>query len=258
MNHNRPLILITNDDGYTAKGLKKLSDLMRPLGDVVVVSTEAVMSSKSHSATLFSPLYVKLIEEEESYKAYLCSGTPVDCIKLGYQRLLPRCPDLVVSGINHGLNAGSTVVYSATIGAVVEACMDGMNAIGFSIDCFDEDADFGHLDAAILSITKKVLTDGLPKGVCLNVNFPKRGNEPLNGIKLCRQATGRWREPFVPHQDEQGETYFDLEGTFVSDDIVEGTDLYAIQHNFASVVPTQYDWTAKSDFEFFDDYESMI
>lgn len=118
---------------------------MRTLGDVVVITTEQVMSSKSHSATLQSPLYVRLAEESEGYKEYHCNGTPVDCVKLGYQRVLERWPDLVVSGINHGSNAGSTVVYSATVGAVVEACMDGMTAIGFSLDCFDADADFDHL-----------------------------------------------------------------------------------------------------------------
>ena len=125
MQQQRPLILITNDDSHTAKGLKKLSDLMRQLGDVVVVSTEAVMSSKSHSATLFQPLYVRLVDEEPGYQEYLCNGTPVDCIKLGYELILSRRPDLVVSGINHGTNAGSTVLYSGTVGAVVEACMDG-------------------------------------------------------------------------------------------------------------------------------------
>ena len=258
MQQQRPLILITNDDSHTAKGLKKLSDLMRQLGDVVVVSTEAVMSSKSHSATLFQPLYVRLVGEEPGYKEYLCNGTPVDCIKLGYELILSRRPDLVVSGINHGTNAGSTVLYSGTVGAVVEACMDGMPAVGFSLDCFDADADFDHLDAPILAIVRKVLAEGLPKGVCLNVNFPKRCEEPLRGIKVCRQATGRWEERFNPHLDEQGNTYYDLEGDFVSDDIVEGTDVFALQNNYVSVVPTQYDWTAKDSMEYFSNYESML
>ena len=258
MSEKRPLILITNDDSCHAKGLKKLTSLMRTLGDVVVITTEQVMSSKSHSATLQSPLYVRLAEESDGFKEYHCNGTPVDCVKLGYQRVLERWPDLVVSGINHGSNAGSTVVYSATVGAVVEACMDGMTAIGFSLDCFDADADFDHLDEAILSITRKVLAEGLPKAVCLNVNFPKRCDEPLKGIKICRQATGKWVEPFEAHHDENGNIYYDLKGEFVSDDIKPDTDLYAIAHNYVSMVPTQYDWTAKSALDSLRNYESML
>lgn len=257
--NNNPLILITNDDSHAAKGLKKLVSLMRTLGEVAVISTDAVMSSKSHSATLRDPLYVNLVEEDNSgfgYKEYRCNGTPVDCVKLGYQKVLPRRPDLVVSGINHGSNAGSTVVYSATVAVAVEACMDGIPAVAFSLDCFDVDADFDHLDTAILTITKKVLSEGLPKGICLNVNFPKRSEQPIQGIKICRQATGFWREFFHDYYDSEGRLYYNLEGEFVSSDVVEGTDIFAVEHNFASVVPTCYDWTAREHFDFFKSYES--
>ena len=244
MDKKRPQILITNDDGYAAKGLRKLVALMRTLGDVVLISTDEVMSAKSHSCSIHNRIYVRLVQEEEGFKEYRCNGTPVDCVKLGYQKLMAQPPDLVVSGINHGMNAATTVVYSGTIGAVIEACMNGLNAIGYSLFSLDPDADFDHLDTAILEITKKVLKEGLPKGVCLNVNFPKRGEDPVKGIKVCRQAACRWVEYFKEQYDENGEQFYDLDGTFESDDIMPDTDLWALYNNFISVVPTCFDWTA--------------
>lgn len=254
MDSQRPLILITNDDGHEAKGLRKLIALMRTLGDVAVISTDSVMSAKSHSCTIFEKLRARVVKEEAGFVEFRCNGTPVDCVKLAYQKLLPRHPDLVVSGINHGTNAASTVVYSGTIGAVVEACMNGLNAIGFSLDSLSPDADFDHTETAILGIAKRVLEKGLPKGVCLNVNFPKRCDKPLNGIQLCRQATCRWVEYFKEQYDENG-LYYDLTGELVSDDIVPGTDLYAIEQNYVAVVPTCYDWTARNCLETMKDYE---
>ena len=243
MNEKRYKILITNDDGYAAKGLRKLVGLMRTLGDVVLISTDEVMSAKSHSCSIRDRLYVRLVHKEEGFEEYRCNGTPVDCVKIGYQKLMLQPPDLVVSGINHGMNAATTVVYSGTIGAVIEACMNDLNAIGYSLFSLDPDADFDHLDTAILEITKKVLNEGLPKGVCLNVNFPKRSEEPMKGIKVCRQAACRWVEYFNDLVDENGEHYYNLDGTFESDDIMPDTDLWALQHNYISVVPTCFDWT---------------
>lgn len=257
MNKQRPNILITNDDGYAAKGLRKLVTLMRTLGNVTLVSTDEVMSAKSHSCTIRDRLYVRLVRQEEGFVEYRCNGTPVDCVKLGYQKLMPQPPDLVVSGINHGMNAASTVVYSGTIGAVIEACMNGLPAIGYSLFSLDPDADFDHLDTAVLEITKRVLSDGLPKGVCLNVNFPKRCDEPLKGIKVCRQAACRWVEYFKDQFDENGERYYDLEGTFVSDDIKPDTDLWAMEHNYVSIVPTSFDWTVHYYIEPMKKYESI-
>ena len=257
MDQNRPLILITNDDGYAAKGLRKLVALMRTLGDVVLISTDEVMSAKSHSCTIRERIYVRLIQQEEGLTEYRCNGTPVDCVKLAYQKLCPRWPDLVVSGINHGMNAATTVVYSGTIGAVIEACMNGLNAIGYSLYSLDPDADFDHLDTAILEITKKVLKEGLPKGVCLNVNFPKRSEEPVKGIKVCRQADCRWVEYFHDLVDENGEEYYNLDGEFVSDDISPDTDLWALHNNYISLVPTMFDWTAHRCIEPMKNYEQL-
>ena len=257
MDKNRHKILITNDDGYAAKGLRKLVTLMRTLGDVVLISTDEVMSAKSHSCTIRERIYVHLVHEEEGFMEYRCNGTPVDCVKLGYQKLMVQPPDLVVSGINHGMNAATTVVYSGTIGAVIEACMNGLTAIGYSLFSLDPEADFDHLDTAILEITKKVLKEGLPKGVCLNVNFPKRSKEPMKGIRVCRQAACRWVEYFQEQYDENGEQFYDLEGTFESNDITPDTDLWALQNNYVSVVPTCFDWTARHCLEPMKNYELL-
>jgi len=244
MEHEKPLILVTNDDGHQAKGLKKLASLMKLLGEVVVISTDKVMSAKGHSITTTPTLTATLVESGPDYREYVCNGTPVDCVKVGYQWILDRKPDIVVSGINHGTNASINVIYSGTMGAVVEACMDGINAIGFSLDDYDPDADFDHLDDYILAITKEVLENGLPDGICLNVNFPIRGEEPIKGVKICRQAKGKWIEVYRECQDEKGGTCLKLGGEFIYEDQGDDTDFKAMKSNYVSIVPTQFDLTA--------------
>lgn len=244
MDRNKPLIMITNDDGYQAKGLRKLISLMRPLGEVLVVSTDKVMSAKGHSITTTPTLTASLVERADGYREYVCNGTPVDCVKVAYQWISDRVPDLVVSGINHGSNASTNVIYSGTMAAAIEACMDGIKAIGFSLDCYDLDADFDHLDGYITAITKDVLEHGLPDGVCLNVNFPKRGEEPIKGLKICRQAKAKWIEVYSECQDEKGGTCLKLGGKFVYDDHGDDTDYFALQNNYVSLVPTHFDLTA--------------
>ncbi len=250
-------ILVTNDDGFQAKGYRKLISLMKTLGDVTAISTEEVMSAKGHSITTHQPLHFRLVESSEGFREYVCDGTPVDCVKVGYQRILERIPDIVVSGINHGSNASINVIYSGTMGAVVEACMDDIPAVGFSLECYDADADFDHLDKFILAITKKVLADGLPEGLCLNVNFPKRCDEPIKGVKICRQAKARWAEAYMEHFDADGKPYYDLAGEFVVQDDGDDTDLAALQQNYASLVPTHFDWTAKELLESFKTFENL-
>lgn len=248
-NTSQPLILITNDDGCNAKGLKKLVSLMRPLGDVVVISTDKPMSAKGHSITTTPTLTAILVDACQGYKEYVCNGTPVDCVKVGYQWLLDRKPDLVVSGINHGSNASTNVIYSGTMGAAIEACMDGINAIGFSLDCYDPDADFDHLDDYIVAITRDVLEHGLPDGVCLNVNFPQRDVVPFKGVRVCRQAKAKWVEAYSECTDERGGTCLKLGGKFILEDEGDDTDCYALQHHYVSVVPTHFDLTAKQYME---------
>ncbi len=249
----KPKILISNDDGYQAKGLVKLTDLMRQIGDVTVVSTEQQMSAQSHSMTIRDPLKVRLLEKDSGYVKYVCSGRPVDCVKFGCQYLLPEKPDIVVSGINHGSNASVNVIYSGTMSAVVEACMNGVPAIGFSLDEYSSDAYFDHIDSFIVDFTKKVLEDGLPKGVCLNVNFPKFSEGGIKGVRVCHQADGHWEEKYERRVDPFGRDYFWITGDFVEDGQDENSDMNALRNNYISIVPTQYDWSA---YKFIDNFKS--
>ena len=241
----RPTILVTNDDGYLAKGLQTLASLMRQIGKVVVVSTEEVKSAQSHSMTINEPLRVRTLEKHDDFEMYVLNGCPVDCAKVGFQMLMDEYPDILVSGINHGSNASTNVIYSGTMAAVVEACMDGIPAVGFSVEDYSHDANFEHIEKYILDITRKVLKEGLPKGVCLNVNFPKysEGN-PIKGVKVCRQAKARWKEIFDKRKDPHGREYFWIGGDFIVEDEGTDTDIFALKNNYASIVPTQNDWTA--------------
>ena len=245
----KPLIMIANDDGYRAKGFHKLIDLMRNIGEVIAISTEKPMSGQSHSITNHDPLRVYLADNDINYKLYVCNGRPVDCIKIGYRFTDGRMPDLMVSGINHGSNASTNVMYSGTMGAALEACMDGVPAIGFSVLDFSSDAEFDHVGKYVDDIAYKVLKHGLPKGVCLNVNMPKMSEESIKGIKVCRQAKGRWDQTFEHRVDPFGRDYYWLTGKFIEEDISEDTDLYALKNNYISVVPTMYDMTAYSSIE---------
>ena len=240
----KPLILVTNDDGIQAGGLRKLIALMRQLGEVVVIASEHPMSGMAHAVTIQTPLRPRLLHEEEGYKEYVTNGTPVDNVKLAKHTLLDRWPDLLVSGINHGSNASINIIYSGTMGAVLEAAIDHIPAIGFSLRDFSPNADFSHLDTFIQQITKKVLDEGLPKGVSLNVNFPKISDEPLKGIKVCRQAEARWVEEFEERVDPYGRKYYWLGGRFENGDGRPNTDEKALDENYVAVVPVQYDFTA--------------
>lgn len=254
MMDKKPLILIANDDGYRAKGFYKLIELMRKIGEVVAISTEKPMSGQSHSITNHEPLRVYLAEQDVDYKLYVCTGRPVDCIKIGYRFTDGRLPDLVVSGINHGSNASSNVIYSGTMGAALEACMDGVPAIGFSVDSYSSNACFDHVDYYVDTIARRVLKEGLPKGVCLNVNMPKKSDEPIKGVRICRQAKGRWSQTFEQRVDPFGRDYYWLTGYFIEEDEGADTDLYAIKNNYIAVVPTMFDMTSYSTMEMLKDW----
>lgn len=236
--------MIANDDGYRAQGFYKLIKLMRNFGEVIAVSTEKPMSGQSHSITNHEPLRVYLADEAEDYKLYVCTGRPVDCVKIAYRFTDGRVPDLMVSGINHGSNASVNVIYSGTMGAAIEACMDGIPAIGFSLLDYSSKADFSHVDKYINVLTKKVLEKGLPEGVCLNVNIPKISEEPIKGIRLCRQAKGRWDQYFERRVDPFGRDYYWLTGEFIEEETSEDTDIYALKNNYVSVVPIMYDMSS--------------
>lgn len=241
---NKPLILVTNDDGIQAPGLRNLIAIMRELGEVVVIASEHPMSGMGHAVTIQTPLRPRLLKEEKDYKEFITNGTPVDNVKMGKHTLLDRWPDLVVSGINHGSNASINIIYSGTMGAVLEASIDNIPAIGFSLMDFSPNADFSHTPAFIRQITKKVLKEGLPKGVSLNVNFPRITKESLKGIKVCRQAEARWVEEFEERTDPYGRKYYWLGGRFENGDGRGNTDEKALADNYVSVVPVQYDFTA--------------
>lgn len=240
----KPTILITNDDGIFAPGLRKLIEVARPLGKVVVVAPDSAMSGMSHAITVKTPLRLHKIKEEKDFVEYSCNGTPVDAMKLGEKIVLNDKPDIVLSGINHGSNASINIIYSGTMAAVLEANIDGIPAIGFSLSDYSHSADFSAVDDYIKTIITNVLENGLPEGISLNVNFPAVKKEEIKGIKICRQAKGRWEEEFDERLDPHKREYFWLTGMFKNGDPDEDTDTWALANNYVSVVPVQYDFTA--------------
>lgn len=241
----RPLILVTNDDGITAPGIRTLISVMNKLGDVVVVAPDNPQSGMGHAITVNSTLEVRKEHIDKGPQLeYSTSGTPADCVKLAKHEILDRTPDLCVSGINHGSNSSINVIYSGTMSAAVEAGIEGIPAIGFSLCDYDWEADFEPVVAFVEAITSKVLKHGLPKGVVLNVNFPKTEDGNIKGVKVCRQAQGNWQEDFDKRINPSGKEYYWLSGKFVTLDHGEDTDEWALQHGYASVVPVQFDMTA--------------
>lgn len=241
-----PLILVTNDDGITAKGIGTLVRLMKTIARVVVVAPDSPQSAMGHAITISKPLRLDKTEIYGSdVLAYQCSGTPADCVKLAKNQVLKnKLPDMVVSGINHGSNTSTSVLYSGTMSAAIEAALEGIPSIGFSVCDWSSEADFSHCEEAILQIVKQFLKSGVPQGTALNVNFPPKINEPLKGVKICRQATAKWEEQFDERKDPHGRSYFWMTGNFVNTDKGEDTDEWAIANNYASIVPCQYDLTA--------------
>jgi len=235
-------ILVTNDDGIDAPGIRFLIDIAKELGDVIVMAPDKGQSATSHSITFADPLRIKTIEETEDYKEYSCNGTPVDCIKLAENVKLTELPDIVVSGINHGSNASINVIYSGTMAAVIEACIDNIPAIGFSYDCYSKNLDFEPARPFIKNIISGILEQRMPKDICLNVNIPD--TKELKGVKVCRQAKASWKEGFDTRTDPRGGDYHWLTGHFEVEDNSEGTDLHAIENGYLSVVPVQIDLTA--------------
>lgn len=245
MSKNKPLILVTNDDGITAPGVRALIEVMAEIGEVVVVAPDKPQSAMGHAITINSTLYLnKISKEGAKITEYSCSGTPVDCVKLAVNEILKKKPDLCVSGVNHGSNSSINVIYSGTMSAAVEAGIEGIPAIGFSLLDYDWNADFDAIKPFIKKITLEALENGLPKDVVLNVNFPKLKKENIKGIKICRQAKAIWAEKFDKRVTPQGKDYYWLAGEFVNLDKGEDTDEWALANDYISVVPVQFDLTA--------------
>ncbi|SHJ21323.1 5'-nucleotidase /3'-nucleotidase /exopolyphosphatase [Mesonia phycicola] len=246
MSTERPLILVTNDDGITAPGIRHLIKIMKQIGDVIVVAPDSPQSGMGHAITLNDNLYCDPLQlkEEENHQEYSCSGTPADCVKIAKQEILHRKPDLCVSGINHGSNSSINVIYSGTMSAAVEAGTEGIPAIGFSLLDYSLSANFEPTTKFIKSITNNVLENGLPEGVVLNVNFPKLEEKEIKGIKVCRQAKAHWVEKFDKRTNPQGRDYYWLTGEFINEDKGEDTDEWALKNGYVSLVPVQFDLTA--------------
>jgi 5'-nucleotidase len=245
MKKNKPLILVTNDDGVSAPGLRALISVMAEIGEVIVVAPDKPQSGMGHAITTNSTLYLNKISKDiDLITEYSCSGTPVDCVKLAVNEILKKKPDLCVSGVNHGSNSSINVIYSGTMSAAVEAGIEGIPAIGFSLLDYDWNADFETMKPFIRKITLQVLENNLPQGVVLNVNFPKLKKEEIKGIKICRQAKALWVEKFDKRQTPQGRDYYWLAGEFVNQDKGEDTDEWALGNGYVSVVPVQFDLTA--------------
>jgi 5'-nucleotidase len=239
-----PTILITNDDGVFAPGIRKLIEIARKIGKVIVVAPDSPMSGMSHAITVKSPLRLKKIAEENNYAEYSCNGTPVDAMKLGEKIVVNEKPDIVLSGINHGSNASVNIVYSGTMAAAMEANIDGIPAIGFSLLDYSHEADFSGVEDVVRTIILHVLDNGLPEGVCLNVNIPAVKKEEIKGIKVCRQSKGRWEEEFDARKDPHNRDYYWLTGYFKNGDTDKDTDSWALANNYVSVVPVHFDLTA--------------
>lgn len=241
----KPLILITNDDGITAPGIRQLIEIMNEIGEVVVVAPDSPQSGKGHAVTLDSTLYIspRTIDNGPQTE-YSCSGTPADCVKIAKHEILKCTPDLCVSGINHGSNSSINVIYSGTMSAAVEAGIEGIPAIGFSLLDVSWSADFSQAKDFIKQIALNVIKNGLPKGTILNVNIPKLKKNEIKGVKICRQAKARWIEEFDKRTNPQGRDYYWLTGKFVNEDKGEDTDEWALGNGYISVVPVQFDLTA--------------
>ncbi|HJV76991.1 MAG TPA: 5'/3'-nucleotidase SurE [Paludibacter sp.] len=239
---NKPLILITNDDGHDARGIEVLTRLMMQIGDVVVVAPDGPRSAQSNALTVTHPVRFKKLEEREGLIRYSSTGTPTDCVKLALNEIVERKPDLVVAGINHGSNSAINVIYSGTMGAVLEGCENGILSIGFSVCDHSFGADFANFEPYVLQITREALKNGLPHATCLNVNAPV---DEIVGIKVARQCDGRWTKEFEKRMDPHGKAYYWLTGNFENHEPEsEDTDEWALNHGYVSIVPTKIDLTA--------------
>lgn len=239
------LVLITNDDGIYAPGLRTLLEVMEEFGKVVLISTMESMSGMSQALTVKTPLRVKLLEENDNHRIYACNGTPADSIKLAVNQLLDRKPDWVVSGINHGANASVSVLYSGTMAAAIEGCLYGIDSVGFSLNDFTRAADFSSCRKYVRIVMGTLSSEPLPQGICLNVNIPSVPESEIRGIMICRQAKGNWKEEFEKRKDPMGKTYYWLTGLFQNHEPEAcDTDEWALSNNYVSVVPVSVDMTA--------------
>jgi 5'-nucleotidase len=238
-----PVILITNDDGVSAPGIRNLAEAVRDLGKIVVVAPDKPQSGMGHAITIGQPLRLHAIPFLDGVEAYQCSGTPVDCVKLAVDKVLHRKPDICLSGVNHGSNHSINVIYSGTMSAAVEAAIESIPSIGFSLLDYSIEADFTAARKYVRIITEKILKTPLDKHLILNVNIPAVKEELIRGIRICRQAYAKYDEDFIERNDPHGRKYYWLTGEFKNLDKGRDTDVWALENNYVSVVPVQFDLT---------------
>jgi len=249
MNNDRPLILVTNDDGVYAKGINELITCLKDLGEIVVFAPDGARSGMSSAITSVQPVKYSLLKKEEGLTIYSCTGTPVDCVKLAINEVLQTKPDLIVSGINHGGNMAIAVNYSGTMGAAAEGCIFNVPSLGVSLLDHAPDADFSEACRFGRMIARRVLKEGLPHGTYLNLNVPNMS--PVKGLKICRQADGKWVREYMRAEAPNGETVFWLTGDFENaKPIHRDNDTLALDSGYASLVPckidvTDYDYMTK-------------
>ena len=234
-------ILITNDDGIKAKGINELIEIAKEFGEVIVVAPNTSRSGMSNAITVELPIRIKLVEQAENVTRYSCTGTPVDCVKIAFDKIMDEKPDLILSGINHGSNSSVSVHYSGTMGATLEGCIHEVASIGFSLSDYDADADFKPMAPYIKSIIKNALENGLPLGTCLNINAPKG---TIKGVEFCRQGYGRWVEEFEKRTDPHGSDYYWITGYYKNMDTgSKDSDNHVLSENKISIVPIKVDMT---------------
>lgn len=238
-----PVILVTNDDGITAPGIRNLVEAVKDLGKVIVVAPDKPQSGMGHAITIGQPLRLIATNNFDGIESYQCTGTPVDCVKLAVDKVLHRKPDICVSGINHGANHSINVIYSGTMSAAMEAGIESIPSVGFSLLDYSIDADFSAARSYARTIVQKMLASKLDKHCVLNVNIPALPESLIKGIKICRQAYAKYEEDFVERNDPNGRKYFWLTGEFVNFDKGKDTDVWALKNNYVSVVPVQFDLT---------------
>ena len=242
MTKNRPLILVVNDDGIQSNGIAILSSLMREIGEVFVVAPDINRSGLSHAMTLNTDIYIENIHQEKN--EFICSGTPVDCVKLAINKILPRIPDLCVSGINHGSNHSINGLYSGTLHAAMEATIQGVSSISFSHLSYSDKIDFKPFKSIIKKMAISILNNSLPTGITLNVNLPDVHFNQIKGVKICRQARGCWKEEFKLVKTNQLKSYYSISGDFKSDTKDMESDSWALENHFISIVPASIDYSS--------------
>ncbi len=243
MHNDKPVILITNDDGITSPGIHALVDAVKDLGLVIVVAPDSPQSGMGHAITIGEPLRLDKVNEFEGVESWQCSGTPADCVKLARDKILHAKPDLCLSGINHGANHSINVIYSGTMSAAMEAAIEGVPSMGISLLDFKFDADFTVAKTVVRELALRMLAKKMPDNILLNVNVPITTPANFKGIKICRQAHAKWAEEFDHRVDPRGHDYYWMTGKFINMDEHDGTDVQALKDGYASVVPIKIDFT---------------